>query len=315
MTTLAAELSSGKPYFFPLQSALVYRITDRDASRYLNARFSNNIKDLAINTGCAAAALSPQGRTELFGSILKINQEEFLFITDGGEEAQVKATLARFKVADRVDFTYLTELALIHIINLETVPLEEAHYTLAKTNREYSPFHNQAITLYPIKRSTEMGYDIVLPKSRATDLVKLLSAAGINNISSTDQKISKIMAKRPSYPDELNDDGIFLEAGLSHAVSFTKGCYVGQEVLEKVDSHGRLPYSIVSLKSLGKPPLSASSGSPLFLKQDSQQKVGESIGGAIDEHTGEDFLFARLKSAHISHGAIFTIQGQEYQLI
>ena len=315
MTNPVAELSAGQPCYFLLQNALVYRVTGKDSSRYLNARLSNNIKDLPGNSGCAAAALSPQGRTELFGSVLKINQEEFLFITDGGDETLVRATLARYKVADRVDFTYLPELAVMHVLNQEMLPIEEAHYNLTKDAREFTPFHNQAITLFPIKRSPEVGYDVVLPKSRASDLTRIFKDRAIHELSSRAQKIAKILAKRPSYPDELNDESIFLEAGLSHAVSFTKGCYVGQEVLEKVDSHGRLPYSLVSLKSLLKVASSAAKDSSVFLSSNSEQKVGESISGAVDANTGEDFLFARIKSSTISSSAIFKIQGQEYQLI
>jgi folate-binding protein YgfZ len=281
----------------------------------LNARLSNNIKDLPNNSGCAAAALSPQGRTELFGSVLKISQEEFLFIADGGDEPLVRATLARYKVADRVDFTYLPELAVMHVINQESLPIEEAHYTLTKSAREFTPFHNQAITLFPIKRSPVIGYDVILPKNRANDLTRLFKDRAIYELSSAEQKIATVVAQRPSYPDELNDDGIFLEAGLSHAVSFTKGCYVGQEVLEKVDSHGRLPYSIVSLKSREKTHSSAAKESTLFLSSNSEQKIGESIGGAIDADTGTDYIFARIKSATISSTAIFKIQDQEYQLI
>lgn len=304
--------SSSASFFFSLPDALVFHLTGRDCSRYLHARVSNNVRDLPPLAGCAAAALNPQGRTELFGTVLKISAEEFYVVCDGGTPGEVTPALLRYKVADRVECILKEDLKLLHVTH--SPALQEAApalYALAGT-REFQILKAGTLTAFTHQRTTVPGIDVFGPKDEIEQLKAQLENRGVFPLDASQQLVERIKAHRPGFPSELNDQGIFLESGLGHAVSFTKGCYVGQEVIEKVDSHGRLPFSLVSLVSS-----TAVSSAPVpesAVLTAAGTVAGEVVGSAIDTHSGSIFCFARIKTATISPDSLFTIEQQEYRL-
>ena len=304
--------SSCNSALFSVPAPLLFHITGRDASRYLHARLSNNIRDLAPMRGCAAAALNPQGRTEVFGIALKFSAEEFYFVCDGGNHAEVMAALLRYKVADRLDCTLLSEYSLIHVEPAEALSTSAPQFAPLSQCSEFSPIKDGGIVAYKHKRSPMSGIDLFGPSAEIEVLKKQLLDSGANLRDESACLADRIKARRPSFPAELNDQGIFLESGLSHAVSFTKGCYVGQEVLEKVDSHGRLPYSIVSLSSVA--PAQIPSPESAITTRDGIL-AGEVLRAAQDTETGLTLCFARIKTSTMQPEGSFAIHNQEYRLL
>ena len=67
-------------------------------------------------------------------------------------------------------------------------------------------------------------------------------------MSAEDFTYQRILSGQPDFPFEIKPDSLFPEAGIQAAVSYTKGCYAGQEVMERVDALGRLPAKIVNYK-------------------------------------------------------------------
>ena len=297
--------------YFHLPNALIFRFTGKDSNRYLNARLSNNIRDLPAGRGCAAAALSPQGRTEVFGVLLKLSQEEFYYIVDGGDASEIKGLLTRYLVADRVVCDQLTDMRLVHLDSIAELTIGSDSLQLQSNAPEFAPTKQGEILFFHHQRISSFGKDLLLPSTMISSLTVSLSSMPAAQVSVAEQDLGRVRSRRPNFPQELNDGGIFLEAGLSHAVSFTKGCYVGQEVLEKVDSHGRLPYSIVSLQSKSPGPIAPASAAVMV----AGESCGEVITTALDESTGIAYCFARVKTSTISNGQIYTINSVEYQLL
>ncbi len=237
------------PSFFIIESASIFQLTGRDCARYLNARLSNNVRDLQPQRGLAAAALSPQGRTEFFGTVLKISAEEFYIISDGGNAGDNEKILLRYKVADRVECRLRADLRLIHVVPAASTAAQELGIAEVATLPEWQPVVADGRILYAHRRSPEVGVDVLCDEPALSVITASLRQASFKELDTTERLRFRIEAKRPAFPGELNDESIFLESGLTHAVSFTKGCYVGQEVVEKVDSHGRLPFTLTALVS------------------------------------------------------------------
>jgi folate-binding protein YgfZ len=91
------------------------------------------------------------------------------------------------------------------------------------------------------RRLESLGTDVLL-SSDATEgfLTWLKNFAFIAGAESEFQE-RRLRAKQSMYPYEINSNVILLEAGLEQAVSFTKGCYAGQEVIARIDSQGKTP--------------------------------------------------------------------------
>ena len=92
-------------YLYP--EAIIIKVSGKDAGRYLQARLSNDINKLSEGESCLAACLTPQGKTEALFTVYKA-AEEYLLFCSGGDPETVKAGLARFIVADRVDLEFLS---------------------------------------------------------------------------------------------------------------------------------------------------------------------------------------------------------------
>src|SRR5439155_13716951 len=106
----------------------------------------------------------------------------------------------------------------------------------------------------------ELGFDLIIPvlalqnvAQRATDAGKQFSTVWVGEEA---QNILRIEAGIPRYGVDFTEDNLLLEVGFDHAVSFTKGCYLGQEVVERIRSRGHVNKKLVGLTLEGQEPAS-----------------------------------------------------------
>jgi folate-binding protein YgfZ len=267
--------------YYPIPSAVFFRATGPHATRYLHNRLSNNIRDLKIGDHLRAAALNPQGRAEAFVTVVREEAEKYLIYSDGGDSAAIRAALLRYKVADRIDLSDLP-LKLWHVVGgFDTPAFAPKNVITIPAGR--SPFGMDLVS------------DVFLPPDGAT----MLSQEEATEI--------RISSKWPIFPDEINDDVMLLELGLSDAVSFTKGCYVGQEVLERVDSQGRPP-RILYICETGSAP------STNTIKDNTGRTIGEALT-AVKRKIDGYILFALIKSSVAAKiGDTFDISGAKLRI-
>lgn len=221
--------------FFALKHFGVFRVSGRDARRYLNSRLSADIRALQPMRSCLAAMLSPQGRTEGFFSVLAISDEEFLLVSDApGPEAE--ASLKRFLAADRVVVT--EETASWIVLHLSEAPSSDLQ---------------QNVPMFSLASSrTGTGtIDLIVPVVSAGEIRSQLSALGWVEMAEAEFQYLRRASGRPAFPIEINSESLFYESGLRSAVSFKKGCYVGQEVNERIDSHGKTARRLMRIKTVG----------------------------------------------------------------
>jgi folate-binding protein YgfZ len=85
-----------------------------------------------------------------------------------------------------------------------------------------------------------MGFDVVVPAEIRDELVDLLRQSGAVDVSSAAVQICRIEGGRPLFLTDMHEDTIPLEAGIEdRAISLTKGCYVGQEIIIRVLHRGQ----------------------------------------------------------------------------
>lgn len=264
-------------YQFP--TPIILEVTGKDSPRYLHARLTNEVKNLKVGSAVLAAALNPQGRTEGLFWVQRVGDQQYYLTCDGGEAEKIISALKRYIVADRVTVTERSQdLMLVHLVGAETPPISTELNLLAQSL---------------VKRLGVSGKDLILPKQSAAALGGEFQRLGAQWLTDSAWQFLRISAGLPTFPAELNPDTIFSEAGLGMAVSFTKGCYVGQEVVEKIDARGRTPRVLRRLRVAGK--LSAADVEVLTLG-DAPQKIGEIVSSANDPASEVSFAFASLKN-------------------
>lgn len=281
--------------YFAITDALIFMVSGRDAQRYLNARLTNNIRDLAVGAGCIGAALSPQGRTEGLYAVIRRGTEEFTVYCDGGNKEEVLPALKRYIVADRVTVSEPLEPAtLLHVVSPAGNGLSDL--PPATPAREAIVYESGGWLYVSRQRTPQMGFDIVLPASAIQEARDRFALHGIPEISATERHLLRIAAKMPQYPDELGQDILFSESQLLSAVSFTKGCYVGQEIVEKIDSHGKAPYLIRTFSVSQKLDMSEELEIEMAVEGGSRKTVGTVLSLASEPDSNTTCGFARLRN-------------------
>lgn len=238
--------------FFPFPAPILFEVSGKDAERYLQARLTNNIKTLSTNNHLQAAALTPQGRTEGFFTVIKKSDQSFILTSPSGNYETLVNSFKRYKVADRFEIIDLrNEKQLIHISSDSRSALIELLKNAGFTAQNEFLLSTEDNYAYQISRISTDGFDILVSNNLTTQLLTKLKQENFSEIPETHFNYLRIKNNTPSFPQELNDSAVFLEADLENAVSFKKGCYVGQEVIEKVDSHGRLGKKLSRIKFPG----------------------------------------------------------------
>lgn len=233
-----------------LKNALIFKITGRHAERYLNARLSNNVKNLNLQQGQFAACITAQGRTQVYGAVLKVD-DGYLYLVDGGDATEVKQHIRQFIVADQVDVEDLSsEYQVIHLLfKTEDSNLLKSTIPLPNLSAELKIDQNLDFISSTRKRSVQIGIDLICKNSEACN--KVLSE--LQNHSAKEFSLSElaylqIKAGVVTYPNELKDI-FFPEAQLDAAISDNKGCYCGQEAVEMVSLARKVTCHISCLSS------------------------------------------------------------------
>jgi folate-binding protein YgfZ len=192
----------------------VLTIGGADAATFLQGQVSQDVEALTVGASAWSLLLSPQGKVVAFGRITRVDDSTFAYDVEPGFGQVALDRLSRFKL--RVDVELSLENAVDGIAVRDVVlPSADATLTLPAS--------------WPDHDGTDM-IGAALDDS---------AAAALDSI--TDLEHLRIEAGVPKLGAELDDSTIPAEAGrwlIDQSVSFTKGCYVGQELVARVDSRG-----------------------------------------------------------------------------
>ena len=282
--------------WFPIDSAVTFKVSGKDSIRYLHNRLSNDIRALGVGASGLAAALSAQGRVEGLFSVSRIGESEFLLSSDGGDATKLSEIIRRFVVADRVTFEDITkDLAVVHI----AVSRDDLYPKLKDLGVVPLSIMDRA-------RLSSFGVDIVINISDAA----IVQQSFGEPLSKANYDLLRWEFGTPVYPSEVNDGGMLLEYGLRNAVSFTKGCYVGQEVVERSDAIGKLPRQIARIRLTGSDLLSGGESVVTL----SGEALGKVVSVIPDPEQKGLLLFALLKSEKYKDGDAVIIAGRQGQV-
>jgi aminomethyltransferase len=95
-------------------------------------------------------------------------------------------------------------------------------------------------TVAAVTVTGQPGVRIFCPAEQAADLVHRLETAGAVAASAEDARLVRIENGKPRYGEDIRETSLPQETGQMHAVSFNKGCYLGQEIVERIRAQGRV---------------------------------------------------------------------------
>lgn len=282
---------------------LVLHVHGPDARRYLNARLSNSIDSVSSTSAIPSAILNAQGKTEGYFFVLEA-PEGYLLYCSGGAHEQVIGAFKRFLVADRLSVTMLPDCTLRHLIASQDEIL--SLFPDAVPTTRFGTSQSEGHTLIRTDRTGQTGFDVLCTKPELeTDLSAKVSKTESTPLSENQFEVLRIQFGEPSFPQELNESSIFSESELHHSVSFSKGCYVGQEALEMLAARGKLPARVARVQSNQ----CIIPGETIYEDESKKIRIGSILSAVADEDSKTYFGFARVKTAKIDLPQIFTESG------
>jgi len=215
------------------------RATGEDRARLLNAMTTNQVEALKPGQGCYAFFLNAQGRILADVNILCF-EDHFLLDTEPELRTKVYEHLDRYIIADDVTLEDVTD-------QMATLAIEgpEAATALAKLGAP-SPSESYACaawgdrTVARIDTTAAGGFLLIIPANEKQVLIAQLAAAGIPQATPEDARTVRIEHGRPRYGDEITERYLVQETGQFQAMNFNKGCYLGQEIVERVRSRAQV---------------------------------------------------------------------------
>jgi aminomethyltransferase len=218
-------------------------VRGRDSARLLHAITSNEVKKMTPGTGCYAFLLNPQGRIQA-DLCLFCHAGHFLIDTEPELRQKVYALLKRYIIADQVELEDVT--ASTAAIGLEgpgaaaVLAALGAPVPALDQGAAYSHVAWGDATVAAVTVTGQAGVRIFCPAGQAAALVLRLQAAGAAEASPEDARLVRIENGKPRYGEDIRDTSLPQETGQMHAVSFNKGCYLGQEIVERIRAQGRV---------------------------------------------------------------------------
>jgi folate-binding protein YgfZ len=211
-------------------------VSGPDALEYLQGQVTNDVLALEPGTGCYAALLNPKGRILADMRVLARSREELWLDVEGSAAATALADLRMYKIGRRVEVADRAgERAILSLIG----PRADAVAPKAPPAEEHSfvEVEHQGAPVLAIR--TNVGIDLVTAADSANAVREAVLAAGAQPVSLEAAEIVRIESGRPRHGVDMSDDNLPAELGIvERAVSFTKGCYVGQEPVARMHYKG-----------------------------------------------------------------------------
>ena len=310
----AVRTASG---LFHLDRGLI-EVRGGDRVRWLNGMISNDVAALTEGSGCYALLLTRQGRIVADFHVLT-RPESFWLDTAPAAVPAALETLEKFIVADDVEL--LDRSADTLRLGLEGPNSFQIVASVSGQKLDLRPDgcadvgiegFSGVVAAYGFGGGPALQLFFQNSEKKLQALSRVLEASGSPRLDLETLEILRIEAGVPGFGTELGEDVLPAEVRLERAISTTKGCYTGQEVVERMRSRGRVGHLMVGLACEGEPP---EPGAALHISGSDRDKgIGEVTSSCRSELAGTIAL-AFVRSAHSAAGTALAVAGQRAEIV
>lgn len=292
-------------------------VSGADRASYLQGLLTNDIVAVKPGHGCYAAYLTAQGR--MIADIYVYELGDVMLLTmDRTVKETVLAKLDQFIFSEDVQLGDVTEtFAEIAVVGPEAATaLERAGVaaetvdrlrTLPEHGNLRSEWNGMAVIVTRVTDTGEPAYDVVLDAGQVDVFIGALRDAGVPPLDGPTADAIRIEAGVPLFHRDMDEETIPLEAGIeSRAISFTKGCYVGQEVVIRVlhRGHGRVARKLVGIAFDGdRPP---APGSAIY---SGDRDIGHVTSSAVSPALHRAIALGYVHRDFVEPGTALTVEG------
>jgi folate-binding protein YgfZ len=269
-------------------------LAGKDRVRWLNGMVSNNIRDLPAGHGVYAFILNPQGH--ILGDLNAYNRGESLLVnTDRGQAEKILTIFRKYIIMDKVEVSDLGEqLTALGVRGpkarevLVACGFELPEMVALQSGDVQLQLHQHGVNWRGVDCTlvrNENSYEIWLAPSEVRNLWDTLLAAGATAVGAEALETYRILSGVPLYGVDIRERELPQETEQARALSFTKGCYIGQEIVERIRARGNVHRMFTGFVIENGAPVAA--GAKIVARDDAaaEKEVGEVT--SVASHPGE----------------------------
>jgi folate-binding protein YgfZ len=247
---------------FDLPHRALLQFTGPDRVSFLQGMLSNDVRLLKMFEGQQATILTQQGKVIADLRVLCAMNSIYLDFWEPLKD-KILAHLNRYLVADDVEINDPNEewkmlslqgpnarQLLSEVFANAALPTEPNQHGMVQ-------FDSAPICLVRADHTGQNGFDLIVQNAHLLGLANNLAQLGASWVGARAQNILRVEAGMPRYGVDFSEDNLLLEVGLDSFYSYTKGCYLGQEVVERIRSRGHVNRKLCGLLLDGNTPANA----------------------------------------------------------
>ena len=217
-------------------------VTGSDRVRWLNGMATNNVRDLALGQGIYAFLLNAQGHIQADLYVFQ-RGDSLLVDTERGQRERILQLFDHYIIADDVEIADVSDkLNALGLTGPESrAVLERAGIAapdLAHLQFADVTWQQKTITLLRSGEEARESWQIWLSPERTSQLWDALLKAGARPTGTAALNFFRISRGIPQFGGDIRERDLPQETGQTRALNFTKGCYLGQEIVERIRSRG-----------------------------------------------------------------------------
>lgn len=246
--------------------------TDRE--KFLHGQVTNDVLRLKTGDGAYAALVTAKGKVESDLFIYKL-QDELLLDFEPGLTPKISNRLEKYVIAEDVQIVDVAPFYnLLSILGPDsaTIVSSQIHFPLPEKTLSFTKASSASGELY-IVRNDRFGipaFDLFVPSADALTLTEKLSSQ-IKLVGMDACEMIRVEKGIPRFGVDIDESNLAPEALGENAISYAKGCYIGQEVIARIRTYGQVAKALRLLRFAAEPQQLPSRGDKLF-------KAGKEVG-------------------------------------
>ena len=297
-----AAVRDGRAGLIDLSARGRFLVGGSEAVQFLNGLITNDMQTLGANQWMPAVFPNVQGR--LIASVRVIHRHDgFLIDTESETRERVRQTLERFMLAGDFRLTDLTDET--STLSIQGAKAAEAIRAVNETSANPGAsavavvnWQGSQITIIRATHTAEDGFDLFVSANEVGNLQDSLTKAGAQRVGLETLETLRIEAGIPRYGIDMDETTVVNETNLDEAVSFTKGCYLGQEIIARIKYRGHVAKKLTGL--IFEFEVGLESGAKILSVED--KEVGRVTSLAFSPHLKRTIALGYVKYDYLAPG-------------